>query len=84
MGNSRGQYSVFATDAELGNLPAEKSLAGVGVYNSAEQEDSSNIVARIMSELKGNSEYPIAAPSIAAMGAGLPSLPKRCRNMFGR
>ena len=69
---------IFAADAELGNLPAEKSLAGVGVFNPTEQEDSSNIVARLMSELKGKSEYPIAAPSMAATGEGLPSLPKRC------
>ena len=48
------------------------------MFNPAEQEDSSNIVARLMSELKGKSEYQITAPSMAAMGEGLLSLPKRC------
>ena len=40
--------------------------------------DSSNLVARFLSELKGKSEYLIAAPSMAATGEGLLSLPKRC------
>ena len=47
------------------------------MFNAAEQDDG-NLVARLMSELRGKGEHSEALSSMCVTGEGLPALPKKC------
>ena len=62
----------------MGNIPSEQLLAGVKQFNPTEQDESSKLMAQLMSGLKEKSEGPKITPSMVTTGEGLPSLPKKC------
>ena len=71
---------VLYAEAVLGTIPNSKLLTGLKEFSAtsqAEEQGSSSMAAKLMSQLSGKGEGQKSVPTMIATGEGLPSLSKK-------